>query len=1369
MSESFRDVKLAALEKRKADLVEEYEAASRQLTRTWDETEKIRIGRHIKDLEAEIQDLERQIQQVRQPPDSGAETSELLSPSPSTIADEVKVAQASPVLDYETLLRLCAEHLDVQMRDLAAKYDPQLYVKRQALEEQFGRFLAQPDKNCFLVLGKSGSGKTNTLCYLAQECSARMPVMFLRGSMRVDRPDAILERLAEVVGLGIGQRIDTLAMLRSIHECVSANSTHLLVFIDGINETRDADALKEELRTTLQTCSGIRIRFCLSCRDQFWSYFDDDFWPHYVYCASEPELESDPGSGKGAKPEEKHSGDTQAEMGQPTAARSPRLGTDLTDYSETELDAAAEKYFAKYAVGADLVARARQRCRHPLLLRVFSEANQGQSPGTVDEVGHLHLIERYWDFKVKSIQKQLHQPTSRTAESVILAIAARMLAEGSSLLDEEDMQHVASEQGVSLDASVFVVLRDEGVLFQEESSPTAGEGQYGFYYDELLEYSLARLLFTQHNWRQAPRAGVLADFRRYEKRAREFFSVVGALEYSLLMLEQDRETDGLYLDLLAWLSRTSRVCQRMVAHCIPKLEHSTHQRCYSILTDLVQCPSARVREDAAHALGLLGRRDLQASTGVIQDIAFNGPVFGRDALPLACRELILMDKTAAMGILGTLSRDREPYVRRVVAWSLSDTVEIAPHESMELLGELGADRDWWVRRAAANSASDTMQFDLENSLGLLCGLCRDERAYVRRAAANSLAQAAFLFPDQLLALLSDWIRHGDPKLREAAGLALRHLTAEKPNEALDLVRALALDHDAEVREAAVYALGLAVQQNVDQAHELLQRLALDGDHEVRWAVASLLEDLDPDSAIVIIEALVQRPLRATWHEVLASTWKWIRECIRALLHVSAKDLVRSSDRVISGFFGLAQIEYGSVQARMVRSLQSLVSEGAGQQARILHAMAHHQNAEIRILAARALTATMSRYPNGQELLERLAADSSSRVAIAARKELLTIERRARLRRAALLDALIGGFLAIALLAMLYGLIPQHLLSGTLKTGLARPNIPAAVALSTLVTFVILGLLRFRDGFGRKQRIVGFLVGAGVATGLLLLNRSAWLAALGLLVVFSAFSLHYEYTLYFDRQAHNVLGYYVAFACMSALVALPVVVGLYSLLASGTLVVLVLGALSGLTVGMLRSIDENLFWRVSLEALAGLAAGVIVGSVIYLLEVSLYAGLPGLKAWLWTEAAHLILARSIMGGLIMGLCVCITLAIWGERYRGAVARFALLGMAMGCTVSIASGRGFLVPLSVAVGLAGGALFGLLRTSLKYRWHDTLRSVALQIFAGIVVGALISLIVGHSAAPFEYALAGAVTGYTVQVAAGLGEILFDFSLDEFSRLD
>ena len=186
-------------------------------------------------------------------------------------------------LDFAALRRLCAQQVAARIEELGAKYDAEVYVPRSNAEQRFQEFLRQSDKNCLLFLGPSGIGKTNILCHLAQEYATSHPVVFLGGTMRIDRPNAILERVADTIRFGLGESLPLASTLKWLDEILNAQDAYLLVFIDGINETGSPAEFKEELRVALQNSPERRIRFCLSCRDQFWAYFDDEFWKRYVY------------------------------------------------------------------------------------------------------------------------------------------------------------------------------------------------------------------------------------------------------------------------------------------------------------------------------------------------------------------------------------------------------------------------------------------------------------------------------------------------------------------------------------------------------------------------------------------------------------------------------------------------------------------------------------------------------------------------------------------------------------------------------------------------------------------------------------------------------------------------------------------------------------------------------------------------------------------------------------------------------------------------------------------------------------------------------------------------------------------------------
>lgn len=1344
-------------------LIKEYED---KLRLSDDPKERRRCQVEIEKFNAEIAKYQQELETLGEPNKTIAITDQ----DHLATTREKTIESISLELDLATLIQICGRHLDKQIQELAAKYVSRLYVAREALEEEFKRFMEQSEKTCFLVLGKSGSGKTNSLCRLAEKYSKSMPVIFLRGTLRIDRPNTILERIVEIIGLGIGQPVNLVDMLRSVDTCMTANNTYLLIFIDGINESSDIADLKEELHTTLQICSGRRIRYCFSCRDLLWSHFVDDFWTQYVYTKLDLETTAKPQLSKTSSvPRGPTTLDSQeeAKLGG-SSIKGRELGIRLEDFSETELGIAIEKYFSEYQIKANIIERARQRCRHPLLLRIFSEANRGESFGILREVGYLSLMEAYWDVIVWNIQKQLHFANTLEIEALILAIAAKMLTQKSSLLSEEEMQEVTLAQNISLESPLFVALLDEGILLPEESSSVTRQWRCGFSFEEFFEYSLSRLVFKRQGWLTKQETDLLKDLVGLMKVAKEFDNIISAVEYMILMLEQSRD-DKVHFKVLDRLSRDSIPWRWMTARCITKLEHPPEEQSYTILQKLILDRVGRVRAYAAQALGSLGHHDTQTTLRILEDLSYNGPIFGRDVLALSLSELVQVEPERSMKLLTALSVDREPYVRRIVAWSLENIAENAPEGSIKLLDELASDKDWWVRRAAADSLSETMRVDFQKSLEILSRLARDERILVRRAAAHSLTEVAYLRPDKLIETLQDWIKTEDPKLREVVGLALRVIVSRKPDEALSLLEDLAKDQDPDVRRATVSSLSFSLQQDVKGTSALLSLLAKDDDHTVRVEVAYRLDQLHPNDMIKVIELLAQQSMYFSLFEILAFTLKWLMESLKYLLRFSFNDFAKSSEKVLWGSSRFCRINIYSVRENIAKSLQRYTSSNAKQSNEIFQVLAKNQNPKIRKLVAYTLGKPKPQPSNCRDLLERLGKDPITTVRVAAQKSLLRIKYQKNGRKQLVLNGVVGCVLGLIIFFGLQQLEPQRFLSSLPDIGWLSSQNVVDVVLVAVTTLALLGLLRLLEGFGWKQVVVGVAIGGMAIISMWLVQRSVANAAIILILAFLGSIFYYDYRYYFfDSQISNVIGYYAVLVTSAITITLPITLVLRWISTPTYLTLGVLGAACGLAIGILRNLDEKFFWQSFAEALElSLVPGALFSLIFWFIHRPLYVvSLTRFQFPALTGVAHFLFTGSILGLLLVGLAGTFWFLLWGERYRRSILIPSLMGIIVGWGYGILIGH---IIFGLLLGFVSGGVFGLLKICLRYKWRDTIRTTALLFVAGTGIGLLGSLLIGHQTTILSYLYAGVFSVYVISVPWQLVSNLLGLGINELDRLD
>jgi hypothetical protein len=156
-------------------------------------------------------------------------------------------------LTWASLQSISAEISGLRMATVRGKYDARRYLRRQSAREAFEDFLYS-DKRCFVVIGKSGVGKSNFILALADELRHRNDLCFLTydgaqlkvepsitGAITRDFDGRI--RFPDHRITDIWQEI---AGIDGIH------SRTVLLIIDAINENRHAKELLRQLDDLVQ-------------------------------------------------------------------------------------------------------------------------------------------------------------------------------------------------------------------------------------------------------------------------------------------------------------------------------------------------------------------------------------------------------------------------------------------------------------------------------------------------------------------------------------------------------------------------------------------------------------------------------------------------------------------------------------------------------------------------------------------------------------------------------------------------------------------------------------------------------------------------------------------------------------------------------------------------------------------------------------------------------------------------------------------------------------------------------------------------------------------------------------------------------------
>jgi hypothetical protein len=283
------------------------------------------------------------------------------------------------------LLDACQAQVNSMLHDARHKYDPELYVNR-AIEQDLGAFFDDPFEklapNCFLIVAPAGSGKTNLLCDLARVRASRQPVLLLMGgntylSATSGLLGAVKEEL-EIASAAVAFR-SAGDSLHTLHRLAEEMDRDALLLLDAINEHNRPVAMRQALEDLLRKTRNRRVKLVVTCRDYYWGLFKGRFWEGATVntLPAEDDIEEE----------------VEVE--------------DFSRFAADEHERALELYLEHYKISGRPVGGAAEQCRHPLLLRFFSEAYQGQDVGQVEDIRLKELFDRYWEQKLVSIADRM--------------------------------------------------------------------------------------------------------------------------------------------------------------------------------------------------------------------------------------------------------------------------------------------------------------------------------------------------------------------------------------------------------------------------------------------------------------------------------------------------------------------------------------------------------------------------------------------------------------------------------------------------------------------------------------------------------------------------------------------------------------------------------------------------------------------------------------------------------------------------------------------------------------------------------------------------------------------------------------------------
>ena len=505
-----------------------------------------------------------------------------------TLQEDKRRREQVERLTWDRLGEICENISQQRMATVRRKYNPRLYLQRVQAYEAFQRYLTS-EKKSFVLVGKSGVGKSNFVLSLMDELRNRDDVIVLMydgGQLKVGPSinqvfaDDFSERL-EIAGKKVEEVWGEIGQIEDI------KGKQVILFVDAINENPQAKELLRQLDGLVQS-HWTWLKVVFTCRPETWQVIRRG-----VRLADALYYQEQDGEVIGVELE--------------PFAYSEKLET----FELQELEDVYKKYKDEYQLLTEfreLDVRIREVLRDPLnLWLVASSYREKEVPGTL---AVSDLVEKYLEaLNANNIldEDDLHFLEGRLVPLLIGAdgralnslTAAEIDAAGGDLYEAIYNEQMLSD-GTRRN-ELFTHLVDVEILVRVVEG---FESRIAFRYERFYEYFVGKEVLKQSG-------SVDNKIEYYEKlvdRTKEYPFLWGAIKNALVHMARKEGGEG--GKIITQLSFTERQdIKEMLVTVLQEVGQNELERAEEILKELIDAAKVKERRLPLVLVGKDGMRE----------------------------------------------------------------------------------------------------------------------------------------------------------------------------------------------------------------------------------------------------------------------------------------------------------------------------------------------------------------------------------------------------------------------------------------------------------------------------------------------------------------------------------------------------------------------------------------------------------------------------------------------------------------------------------------------------------------------------------------------------------------------------------------